>query len=121
MEGVAFSLRDCRRTMDSMGLEIREIRLMGGGSKSKLWSRIICDVFNLPVVLPGNSDASFGSALLAGVGIGIFQDEHTAVKQCARTARSLCPIPENADLYDGLFRKYLQYHDALAPMYGGRG
>ncbi len=121
MEGVAFSLRDCRRTIDNMGLEIREIRLIGGGSKSKLWSQIICDVFNRPVVLPGNSDASFGSALLAGVGTGIFQDEHAAVKQCVKTAGSLQPSPENADLYDGLFKKYLQLHDALAPMYGVKG
>ena len=32
-----------------MGLEVKELRLVGGGSKNRLWRRIVADAFQLPV------------------------------------------------------------------------
>jgi hypothetical protein len=32
-----------------LGLELKELRLVGGGSKNKLWQQIVSDVFQLPV------------------------------------------------------------------------
>ncbi|MBR0056128.1 MAG: xylulokinase, partial [Kiritimatiellae bacterium] len=72
MEGVAFSLRDCFRTLEEMALPANRIFLIGGGAKSRLWSEIVCNVFNRPVAVPSPGDASFGAALLAGVGAGVF-------------------------------------------------
>ena len=33
----------------TLGLELKELRLVGGGSKNKLWQQIVSDVFQLPV------------------------------------------------------------------------
>ena len=38
MEGVAFSLRDCFRTLEEMRLPVKRIFLIGGGARSPLWS-----------------------------------------------------------------------------------
>ena len=43
-EGVAFSLRDCLESLQRLGFRMEEARLGGGGSKSALWSQIVCDV-----------------------------------------------------------------------------
>ncbi|MDD5729030.1 MAG: FGGY family carbohydrate kinase, partial [Victivallales bacterium] len=99
LEGVAFSLKDCFRTIEKMGLQAYEFILIGGGAKSKLWSRIVCDVFNAPVKLPAACDASFGSALLAGVGLGVFSDAKSAVQQCHKLRGELLPEAENAAFY----------------------
>ena len=117
LEGVAFSLRDCYRTIESMGLDVYEFLLIGGGAKSALWSSIVCNVFNKPVKCPAGSDASFGSALVAGVGIGMFEDERLAVQQCLRFDRELLPDPGLADFYAGQFEHYRAIHDALAGCY----
>jgi xylulokinase len=117
MEGVAFSLRDCRRTIDEMGLPIDEVRLIGGGARSRMWSRMVCDVFGAPLVCPAGCDASFGSALLAGVGIGVFADERSAVAQCVKAETQLDPDPDAVRAYDRLFDIYRDIHDALADVY----
>jgi xylulokinase len=117
LEGVAYSLRDCYRTIESMGLETSEFILIGGGARSELWSRIICDVFNKPVKCPAACDASFGSALLAGVGMGIFKNEVAAVKLCTRFERHLEPIRDNAVFYAKQFDRYRRIHDVLSDVY----
>ncbi|RRJ97731.1 xylulokinase [Opitutaceae bacterium TAV4] len=117
MEGVAFSLRDCRRVLDDMNLPVNEIRLIGGGAKDALWAQIVCDVFGVPLVLPQNSDASAGSAMLAGVGIGIFADERSAAARCVRVKGRLTPDPERAAAYSSGFERYRRLHDALAEIY----
>jgi hypothetical protein len=48
LEGVAYSLRDCYRSIVEMQLPVDEIRLIGGGAKSDLWTQIIGDVFAWP-------------------------------------------------------------------------
>ncbi|MFA6714103.1 MAG: xylulokinase [Victivallales bacterium] len=118
LEGVAFSLKDCFRTIEKMALPVHEFILIGGGAKSNLWSRIVCDVFNAPVKVPAVCDASFGSALLAGVGIGVFADELSAIRQGCKTDKELLPDAANAAFYAAQFEKYRKIHDVLVEVYG---
>lgn len=117
LEGVAFSLRDCYRTVETMGLDAYEFLLIGGGAKSALWSNIVCNVFDQKIKCPACCDASFGSALLAGVGIGVFEDESSAVRQSLRYERELKPDPELSGFYAKQFEHYRGIHDALAECY----
>jgi len=117
MEGVAFSLRDCLRVIEAMGLPVTEVRLIGGGAKSALWGRILCDVFGRRLLRPAGCDASFGSALVAGVGIGLYADPREAVKRCLRIADAVEPEPATQARYAQLFERYLKVHEALAPVY----
>ena len=117
LEGVAFSLRDCFGTLEEMGLPAKRIFLIGGGARSKLWSEIVCNVFNRPVAIPEPADASFGAALIAGTGIGLFPDAKTAVNACLHIGRRLEPDTSQAAAYDTLFTRYKAIHDALAPVY----
>jgi len=120
MEGVAFSLRDCFRTLEEMRLPTKRIFLIGGGARSKLWSEIVSAVFARPVAVPSPGDASFGACLLAGCGIGIFGSPKEAVAQCLRVDRTVEPDRDSAARYDNLFTCYRRIHDALAPVYAQR-
>lgn len=117
MEGVAFSLRDCYRTLEEMALPVKRIFLIGGGARSKLWSEIVANVFDRRVAVPTPGDASFGAALLAGTGIGLFPDAKTAVARCLHVDRTIEPDPASAAAYARLFGRYRAVHDALAPVY----
>ena len=117
MEGVAFSLRDCYRTLEEMKLPVKRIFLIGGGARSRIWSEIVANVFNCTVAVPTPGDASFGACLLAGTGIGIFSDVKDAVAKCLHIDRTIAPDPAAAAKYDHLFNCYRRLHDALAPVY----
>jgi xylulokinase len=117
MEGVAFSLRDCYRTLEEMNLPVKRIFLIGGGARSRIWSEIVANVFNCTVAVPTPGDASFGACLLAGTGIGLFTDVKDAVSKCLHVDRTISPNPEAATKYASLFEKYCRIHDALAPVY----
>ena len=116
-EGVAYSLRDCFGTIEEMKLPVSRIFLIGGGARGKLWSEIVCNVFDLPLQVPTPGDASFGTALLAAVGAGVFPDSRTAVRKCLHIDREIHPDPAQAAFYREEFRRYREIHDALAPVY----
>ena len=117
LEGVAYSLRDCYRSIVEMQLPVDEIRLIGGGAKSDLWTQIIGDVFARPIVRPAGCDASFGAALLAGVGVGLFADTVAAAEQCIRIHDVVQPQPAAVRVYTKLFPLYCRIHDDLAGAY----
>ena len=120
MEGVAFSLRDCYRTLEEMKLPVKRIFLIGGGARSRLWSEIVANVFDCTVAVPEPGDASFGAALLAGTGIGLFADVREAVAKCLKISRRIEPDAAVAARYGRLFAGYRAVHDALAPVYRAR-
>ncbi|MBQ7651571.1 MAG: xylulokinase [Victivallales bacterium] len=120
LEGVAYSLRDCFGTIEEMKLPVRRIFLIGGGARGRLWSEIVCNVFNLPVSVPTPGDASFGTALLAATGVGLFSDCKSAVRKCLHIDREIQPCAELAELYAKGFGEYREIHDALAEVYARR-
>ena len=114
-EGIAYSLRECRDVMAAKGLGFSTARLTGGGARSALWRQIVADVLNITVELPAVADASYGAALLAGVGIGAFADERAAAEVMEIVSRS-APDPERAAIYDKGFPIYRDIQAALAPI-----
>ena len=120
LEGVAYSLRDCYTAIEAMQLDVKRIFLIGGGGRSKLWSEIVCNVFNKPVQIPTPGDASFGTALLAGTGAGVFANSTEAVKKCLHLDRQIQPDAELAEFYAQGFKTYQAVHDALQPIYAKR-
>ncbi|HLT93402.1 MAG TPA: xylulokinase, partial [Membranihabitans sp.] len=117
MEGVAFSLKDCFRLIEDMNLTVSEFLLIGGGARSDVWAQIVSDVFGKTVLRPKQTDASFGSALLAGVALGIFSSEKEAVRRCVAIDREFTPDPDIHQLYQRQFRLYRKIHDLLEAVY----
>lgn len=112
-EGIAFSLRDVRDEFTKQGIPIESARIIGGGAKSQTWRQIVADVLGIEILLPATTDASFGAALLAGVGVGVFADERSAAQQCARIVEVARPDPARRARYDELFQIYRKAQAAL--------
>lgn len=116
LEGIAYSLRDSLQVISEMGLSFRDLRVIGGGAKSPLWRRIIADVMGMTVMVPKAGDASFGSALIAGVGIKLFPDTQTAAERCVQFTDEIVPNIENHEKYSNYFTIYRKIHERLAPV-----
>ena len=100
-----------------MQLKISEFIIIGGGSKGDIWSQIVCDIFGFKVFKPRVSDASYGSALLAMVGVGVFKDLKIAVQECNKVSKIYTPDIDKNNLYKNLFSLYLEVHDNLSGIY----
>ncbi|MEN3013424.1 MAG: xylulokinase [Endomicrobiia bacterium] len=66
MEGVTLGLKYGFEKLKKLGIKPKQIRLTGGGAKSKVWRQIVSDVFNCEVVcMEVEESAAFGAALQA--------------------------------------------------------
>ena len=64
-----------------------------------------------------NSDSSLGSAMLAGVALGIFESPKDAVNKCMKVCDTVVPNKENTPKYRKAFERYKKIALALAPIY----
>ena len=117
LEGVAMSLKDCMQTLYDLGVEMKRVRIIGGGAKGLLWRQIVADVLGIEMQKVKVDDSSFGTAMLAAVGIGWFESFAQAAETCIEVESISKPNPENQKIYDALFARYKAIHDALAPVY----
>ncbi len=115
-EGIAYSIRDILTAARALGQTYGAIRLMGGGARSATWRQIIADVTGLTVEVMENGDASFGAALLAGIGTGAFATPTEAINKCVRPSSRHEPDPANHETYRNLFEIYKSAQAALAPL-----
>jgi len=66
MEGVTLGMNYGLRRLAALGVHARQIRVTGGGARSKLWRQIMADVFDAEVVtLKVTEGAAYGAALQA--------------------------------------------------------
>jgi len=118
LEGVAFSLIHSQMKLNELGIEKNSFAtLIGGGAKGTLWSQIVADCLNIKLNITNSSDSSLGSAMLAGVAIGVFSSPQDAVDKCIKIKKTVIPNEENNKKYMELFKTYVAVHDALAPIY----
>ncbi len=117
LEGVAMSLKDCLQTLYDLGVEMKRVRIIGGGAKGLLWRQIVSDVLGIELQKVRVDDSSFGTAMLAAVGIGWFESFTEATEKCVEIDSVTTPNAENQTVYQSLFERYKKIHDVLAPIY----
>jgi len=109
-EGTSFALKHVMDCAESVaGEPVKEIRALGGGTKNDLWNRVKADILQTSLhVLEFQEAGSFGAALLAGIGEGVYSDLAEAVKVARGVGgvRTVEPNPALADTYRELFGIY---------------
>ena len=120
LEGVAMSMLDCKTTLDNMNiLHDDKAVIIGGGGKSPLWRQMISDALGIELVEMKYTDSSLGSAMLAGIAIGIFENAENAIEKCNEIVSKTIPNSENTEKYKKVFKKYKAIQKALEPIYNG--
>jgi xylulokinase len=118
LEGVAFGLRDSLEILQAMGVSLHELRLTGGGAKSPLWRQILASVFGQPVhTLQAEEGPAYGVALLAGVGVGVWNSVPEACAATVQLADTTAPNPDDHAVYAQLYPRYRRLYPALQPFW----
>lgn len=114
LEGVAFSLEHNLRTAAQTGVEVGELVAMGGASNSVLWTQIKADVTGRTIQVPTSDTATtLGAAILAGVGVGIYDSFEQAVRETIVITRTQEPDMEKHKVYEKSMELYLRLYEDL--------
>ncbi len=120
LEGLGYALKDGMLALEKKNkMNIKHLRISGGGSQSDAAMQITADIFNLPAQRPHTYETSaLGAAIDAAVGLKLHADFPSAVREMVRITDVFEPIPKNRDLYGELFeRVYLKMYGRLKPIY----
>jgi xylulokinase len=115
LEGVAFGLKDGFRLIQNAGLgAIQQVRVSGGGAKSRLWQQILADVLEAELVSVNTTEgAAYGAAILAGVGTGAWPDVDSACGALIRIVERVSPGTDHRPVYAAMYEQYRELYPAL--------
>lgn len=118
MEGVAFALRDCLEVAQAQGLQVYRSFICGGGAKSDIWRRIICNVLKLDLDIPKTeAGPGMGGAMLAMVGDGAYDSISSCMEEICMIRKSETVMPELAAMYDAQYKKFKMIYPSVKDMY----
>ena len=109
LEGVALEYGIYRKAVVKLypHLDLKEVRITGGGEKSQLWNQLKATVLNIPVVqIAKGEGAPMGSAMLAGFGVGLFKSLPAVAKAWVRKGYRYKPERKLVALYQKRIRDY---------------
>jgi xylulokinase len=114
MEAVAYALRICCEFSQQLGIELsRELKLVGGATKSALWKQIFADITRYPILcVHGGGEAPYGDALLAARGVGAVKD-FSVINDWLAFEPAVHPDPEHLKVYDQYYREWKALYQAL--------
>ena len=116
LEGCAFQLR---RIAEALGGGLGEVVVVGGGAKGMPWVRMIADVLGLPLFISRVPEAgALGAAILAGVGIGLFDSVQSAAQAWVRIAGRVEPDPARHASYSRIYPVFVELERSVAGLYG---
>ncbi len=118
LEGVAYSLEHNLRVAAEVGAEVGVLNAMGGASNSRLWTQIKADVTGKTIQVPTSDTAStLGAAILAGVGVGVYEGFEEAITETIHITRVQEPNMEAHEQYQKYMDLYLELSETLTPVF----
>lgn len=106
LEGVAFSLKENIEIIKSQGVNISKAKICGGGTKNRLWLKLIATILNVQLEIPSFEDAgALGACLLAAKGNGNnVSDNFYSIKE------TIIPDKTFTQFYENKYNEYLKLY-----------
>ncbi|PKL20262.1 MAG: carbohydrate kinase [Spirochaetae bacterium HGW-Spirochaetae-4] len=116
LEGIAFGHKVHLNRLLANRESTASIRLAGGVTASDLWTRIFCDIFELPVQTIDTSElGALGCAMAAAVASGTYKDLPEAAAHMVRVGETRQPDLANSAIYRDKFALYESVGASLEP------
>ena len=116
-ESVGYMLKENILLIETFyGKEIDQIRLLGGGAKSRVWSRIKADICRKDVCIMAETECtSLGTAMLAALAMGWIKN--LDAEPFNRIIETLRPQTRDKAVYDKGFEIYTQIYSRLKELF----
>jgi len=108
-EGIGFGMRQILEIMSGAAGPPARIVAVGGGTRGGLWTQIVSDITGRAQIVPTQTiGASYGGALLAGIGTGLLP----AATDWSTVGQEVEPNPEHQAVYEELYGAYTELYPA---------
>ncbi|MHC4477085.1 MAG: FGGY-family carbohydrate kinase [Planctomycetota bacterium] len=102
-----------------LGIDPEKIVAIGGAVNNEFWMQNKADVVGKPIETPELAEAVvLGAAILAGIGVGLYEGERDAFDQVYRPGRTYEPKSEMNEQYAERFKVFQQLYPALKELNG---
>ncbi len=109
LEAVIYEQKISIDIFEKYGVDIKEIRAVGGGSKSRLWLQIRSDILGKTVFTLQTEEAScLGTAILASYALGHYPSIENGAEKMVKIKDRIEP---NKKLYSRYQQRYLIYQE----------
>lgn len=111
LEAIAFAIKNNVCDMaEEVGVELDEVVVIGGGSKSDLLMQIISDQFNLPVLRKeGSSCGALGAAMCVAKYVGAYETFDEIIENMVRTEKIFIPNEDTYNLYNSINNEVVKH------------
>ena len=118
LEGVAFAIKDNVEIAKEQGINIKSSSLCGGGAKSPLWQKILCNALNMEISIPLTEQGpGYGGAMLAMVGAGKYASVEECAKEFVKIKSTLTPNPDLAKRYEEKYARFKEIYPSVKQLY----
>ncbi|MFT4177048.1 MAG: FGGY family carbohydrate kinase [Luteolibacter sp.] len=118
LEGVAYSMRYIYDALKENHLEVKEIRMGGGGVNIKAWCQMFADILGVRVVISTQNDmALVGSAMMALTAGGFYADLGHAAVAMRKEASYIDPNPSAVRIHDQRYAFFKKLRETLGALY----
>ena len=118
IEGLDYQFLDIVTAMESgLACKLDKFVAVGGATRNRFWMQNKADVVGRPVEVPDVQEATpLGAAILAGIGVGLYEDEQDAFEHVYRPGKTYQPDPNLSARYAEWFQIYKELYPALKPV-----
>jgi xylulokinase len=114
LEGITYEMALNLKYLAQAGVEVGELRAVGGGARSSLWLQLKSNLLGQRVVRTDVTEAvCLGAAILAGWGIGAYPSPASAVKAAVRVSDAFEPDPVLHQRYRQRLATYERIYPAV--------
>ncbi len=114
LEGVTYAMRDSLEIIEQMHVPVKEVRLSGGGARSRFWRQMQADIYGVKSVKTNSQEGpAYGVALLAAVGTGAYKSIVEACQATIKVEDSTTPSAKTRRIYDTAYPVYQKLYLSL--------
>jgi xylulokinase len=117
LEGIAFAFADGQQALVAAGTKIDQVSVIGGGSRSKLWGKILASVLNKPLTYQkgGEVGPALGAARLAKIGVNELNVSDVCI--ASEVDHVIEPQQQMTNYYPAQHLKYQQLYQSLKALF----
>jgi xylulokinase len=115
IEGLDYQFRELIEAFESaLGKPVEKIIAVGGSTRNEFWMQNKADVSGKSIEVPGCEEATaLGTAILAGIGIGVYTDEKDAFNRTYRAGKVYVPDPSASRTYNEFYPIFKSIYPGL--------